>query len=94
LTGDIDQTPAVSFDVANPRIQVSSPLFYDGGGVGIPYRLGTAPAAAGDQAATVATPADLQTGLGANASAPPASALILHLHGKSGARAEALTLRG
>jgi hypothetical protein len=94
LNGDIDRTPAVSFDVANPRIQVSSPLFYDGGGVGIPYRLGTGPATAGDRAAALATPADLQTGRGADASAPPASALILHLHGKSSARAEVLTLRG
>ena len=47
LNGDIDQTPPVTFDVANPRVQVSSPLFYDGGGVGIPYRLGPAPAVSG-----------------------------------------------
>jgi hypothetical protein len=72
LGGDIDRTPEVVFDVANPRVQVSSPLFYDGGGVGVGYRLGTAPATS-DQ---------------------PATALLLHLHGRSGHRAEVLTLRG
>ena len=110
LDGDIDRTPPVSFDVANPRIQVSSPLFYDGGGVGIPYRLGAAPAASGTpspaadsigipapslaaQAAAQDSTADsAAVGLGATqlarkAAAPSpaqATALILHLHGKSG----------
>ncbi len=66
LGGDIDRTPAVSFDAAKPKVQVTDPLFYDANGVGIPYRL--------------------------NATAP-AKALVLHLHGKSGSRAEVLTVR-
>jgi hypothetical protein len=94
LNGDIDQTPAVSFDVANPRVQVSSPLFYDGGGVGIAYRLGTNPAMSADQAAANAAPADLLAGRSGQSSTTPATALILHLHGKSGTRAEVLALGG
>jgi hypothetical protein len=120
LDGDIDRTPPVRFDVANPRIQVSSPLFYDGGGVGIGYRLGAAPAASGTPspaadsigipapslaaqgAAPDSTADSAAVRLGANQlarkaaapSAAPATALILHLHGKSGKRVELLTLRG
>ncbi len=66
LGGDIDRTPAVTFDAAKPDVEVTAPLFYDAGGVGIPYRLG---------------------------SADPAKALVLHLHGKSGTRAEVITVR-
>jgi subtilisin family serine protease len=125
LDGDIDRTPPVSFDVANPRIQVSSPLFYDGGGVGIPYRLGTQPAASGipspagdsigvptpsvaaqvpavaadsaaatDPSVVVAGQIQLASRGGTAARPTPATALLLHLHGKSGARAEVLTLHG
>ncbi len=67
LGGDIDRTPAVTFDAAKPAVQVTDPLFYDADGVGIPYRL--------------------------NGAAKTAKALILHLHGKSGSRAEVLTVK-
>ncbi len=67
LGGDIDRTPAVTFDAAKPTVQVADPLFYDASGVGIPYRL--------------------------NGSAASAKALVLHLHGKSGSRAEVVSVR-
>jgi hypothetical protein len=38
--GDIDRTPAVSFDVVNPAIHVAAPLFSDIAGTSIPYTLG------------------------------------------------------
>ncbi len=36
-TGDIDDTPGVAFDVANPAIATTQPLHLDQGNVGIPY---------------------------------------------------------
>ncbi|QNK80708.1 hypothetical protein [Nakamurella sp. PAMC28650] len=38
-SGTIDTTPAIAFDVAQPAISTSAPLWQDQGGTGIPYRL-------------------------------------------------------
>jgi hypothetical protein len=102
----LDSTPAVSFDVANPRVQVSSPLFADLGGTAIPYRLGSsagssvssspatvAPDAVAAAAADVSS-ASTSNGRPGHDHQAPAKALLLHLHAKSGHRAEVLTLRG
>ena len=142
LDGAIDRTPPVTFDVANPKVQVRDPLYCDGGGVGVPYRLGAsaaapatstgggasigvpapsvaaapdaaasqvqapeaqapagnAPAAAdtvaGDRGHGGLTPVQLGRRVAPATSAAGAKALILHLHGQSGSRAEVLALHG
>ena len=38
-SGAVDITPAIAFDVAQPKISTSAPLWQDEGGTGIPYRL-------------------------------------------------------
>ena len=83
----VDRTPPVTFDVANPRVQVSDPLFHDKGGVAIPYTLGSTGAA--QLAAARSDPAAVQA-----THASPAKALVVHLHGPSKKRVELLTLRG
>ena len=83
----VDRTPPVTFDVANPRVQVSDPLFHDKGGVAIPYTLGSTGAA--QLAAARSDPAAVQA-----THASPAKALVVHLHGPSQKRVELLTLRG
>jgi len=74
--GDLDHTPAISFDVARPKVQVSGPLYLDKAGTTIPYKLNR------DR-----TPYQ-------RPSAKPVSALIFHLDGASGSRAQVLKLHG
>ncbi len=74
--GDIDHTPAISFDAAAPKIQVAGPLYLDKAGATIRYTVNQA-----------------RTGSHKPA-AKPVSALIFHLGGASGARAQVLKLKG
>jgi hypothetical protein len=68
-SGVFDQTSPVTFDVTDPAVSVSSPLFNDQGGTKIPYTLGSD--------ATKDT-----------------KALVLHLQGAAGQRAEVVPVSG
>jgi hypothetical protein len=68
-SGDIDRSAAVTYDVVDPAVSVTSPLYADQAGTSIPFRLGAD--------ATSAT-----------------KALVLHLHGAPGKRAEVVSLSG
>lgn len=65
--GTTDLAPAVTYDVVDPALSVSDPLYLDQGGVVIPYALGSD--------ATKST-----------------KALVLHLQGQTGKRAEVVSL--
>ena len=67
LSGAVDTSPAITYDVADPTIAVSAPLYYDRAGSTIPFALGSDAAA------------DTQ-------------ALVLHLQGDPGRRAEVVKL--
>lgn len=69
-TGDvIDQTAAITYDVVDPAVAVSSPLYLDQGGTTIPYTLGSD-------------------------AAKDTKALVLHLQGAPGDRAEVVSVTG
>ncbi|WP_417562018.1 S8 family serine peptidase [Microbacterium sp.] len=77
--GDIDEVGPVSYDVVNPTIAVGSPLYADQGGTVIPYtRTATSAGANGKGKAKGHTD----------------QALVLHLHGASGQRAEVVKIGG
>ncbi len=82
--GLVDSTGWVSADLVKPVLNVATPVFADRRGTTVPYSVrpsSSAAAAIGDAGSqTVATNYSTQ-------------ALILHLHGKSGQRAQVLTLR-
>jgi hypothetical protein len=80
--GAFDTTPWIDFDVAAPAIQVASPLYLDADDTTIPYTVSppAQAAASGGSAALTSTRVDA------------VQALLLHLHGESGERAEAVTL--
>ncbi|PJI86668.1 S8 family peptidase [Luteimicrobium subarcticum] len=65
---DVDDSPAVAYDVADPAVQVSAPLFADQGNTSIVYSLGSDVAKKGTDA------------------------LVLHLQGTKGSRAEVVHL--
>jgi subtilisin family serine protease len=67
LSGAVDASPAITYDVADPTVAVSAPLYYDRAGSTIPFALGSD--------ATADT-----------------RALVLHLQGDPGRRAEVLSL--
>lgn len=66
-SGDVDDSPAITYDVVDPTISVASPLYDDQAGTTIPFQLGSD--------ATAET-----------------KALVLHLHGAPGKRAEVVSL--
>ncbi|WP_308491417.1 S8 family peptidase [Microbacterium terrisoli] len=76
--GDIDGVGPISYDVVKPAIAVDSALYADEGGTGIPYTRGT-----------------LGNGNGkGNAKGHDVQALVLHLHGAAGHRAEVVKIGG
>jgi subtilisin family serine protease len=81
----LDRTPWVSFDVANPAVSTPAPLFVDAGGQALPYSTATQPDDA--RLATTAKP----SAQGA-AAEDDVSALVLHLGGRTGRRAEVVPL--
>jgi subtilisin family serine protease len=84
----VDSTGWVSADLAKPALRVADPLFADRSGTTVPYSVNAS-----------STAAAAKTGAGASKAEAGASdvgstqALILHLHGKAGQRAEVLTVR-
>jgi hypothetical protein len=85
-SGGFDRTPWIDFDVAHPAIRTASPLFVDTGDQTLRYS--TPPAAVG---------AGLGTRPGRRritAAADTVSALVLHLGGPTGRRAEVVPLPG
>jgi subtilisin family serine protease len=99
--GDIDDVGPIRYDVLNPKVRVGSPLYADQGHTAIPYVLGAAPSAA--TAATVLGRSLNGAGQGGNSQSggdhgkpkpQAASALVLHLHGATGKRAEVVKLKG
>ncbi|MDL9981135.1 S8 family peptidase [Microbacterium sp. ASV49] len=74
--GNIDTVGPIKYDIANPAIAFSSPLYLDQAGTAIPY-----------------TRAAVGGGNGAgNANGLKIQALVLHLHGAAGQRAQVVTL--
>jgi subtilisin family serine protease len=76
--GDIDDVGPVAFDAVNPGVQVSSPLYVDEGGSSIEYAL-----------SKVGSAKPSRSGHGNDTTV---RALVLHLHGASGDRAQVVTL--
>lgn len=66
--GTTDISPPITYDVVDPKVSVSDPLYLDQSGVEIPYQLGS------------------EAGKGTKA-------LVLHLHGATGERAEVVSLK-
>jgi subtilisin family serine protease len=76
--GDIDDVGPVAFDAVNPGVEVSSPLYLDDGGVAIGYTL-----------SKIGSAKPAKHGKGNHTTV---QALVLHLHGASGHRAQVVTL--
>ena len=91
--GDVDSAGPVTFDVVNPKIRVDNPLYSDQGDTSIVYTLGVTTSAVTN--GKVSTPEPKSSGSGKpKPSKPRAHALVIHLHGASGRRAQVLTLVG
>jgi subtilisin family serine protease len=93
--GDIDDVGPIRYDVLNPKVQVGSFLYADLGHTAIPYVLGTTPSAT--TAATVLGKGASTAGHGDDHGKKPkqtTNALVLHLHGASGQRAQVVKLGG
>ncbi|MFL6063745.1 MAG: S8 family serine peptidase [Friedmanniella sp.] len=82
----IDETPWVNFDVANPAVRTPWPLFVDAGGEALPY---TTPSAAAAARLSATTKSGAQPEAVAADRVP---ALLLHLGGQTGRRAEVVNL--
>ena len=82
-TGVFDLTPWIGFDVANPAVQVDSPLYLDRHGTVIPYSLASGSSSASRVVDNAAT----------KSNAAAVKALLLHLHGVSRHKAGLVTLR-
>jgi hypothetical protein len=82
-SGQVDQSPLVDYDAVNPAIRTASPLFFDGNGETIPYTTSSPLAVAAKGARTDAAQ---------QAEASSVDALLLHLNGRTGHRAEVVTL--
>jgi subtilisin family serine protease len=81
----VDRTPWIDFDVAKPAVTTASPLFVDAANETLPYS--TSSTRGGDQLTTTTKP-----GAQSAAAGPSASALVLHLGGRAGRRAEVVSL--
>ncbi|HET8928841.1 MAG TPA: S8 family serine peptidase, partial [Microbacterium sp.] len=66
--GTTDISPPITYDVVDPKVSVSDPLYLDQSGVEIPYQLGSD-------------------------AGKSTKALVLHLHGATGERAEVVSLK-
>jgi hypothetical protein len=81
----VDRTPWVGLDVANPAVTTPSPLFVDAANETVPYS--TSSTGGGDQLTTTTKPGAQRAAAGQSV-----SALVLHLGGRTGRRAEVVSL--
>ena len=90
--GDIDDVGPISYDVVNPAIAVDAPLYLDEGGTTIPYTL--AGASSGSTAKNSKGKGHGHGNGHGHGDKTTAQALVTHLHGASGHRAEVVKLKG
>ena len=87
----VDTTGWVRADLVKPALKVADALFPDRNGTTVPYSVNASSSAAAAKTGAGASKAGSTEAKAAVATST--QALILHLHGKSGQRAQVLTVR-
>ncbi|HET9646634.1 MAG TPA: hypothetical protein VFP34_00180, partial [Microlunatus sp.] len=88
----VDSTGWVSADLVRPALQTDGLLVPDQKGEKLPYSTPVPVAATTTKSGTGSSGTDRAASVGSTVPAPtPVKALVLHLHGKSGQRAQVLT---